>query len=100
LKNHLSCEFGARFPLFKDVGVIAAECRNSKASTSLHQVSIYDHRHLVQRAGARFSDRNLALIASTTYGTTNPRTAHSIARVMPRWRKVFASSSRVACSEK
>ena len=54
-----------------------------------------------------FSDRSPALIASTvlsivlpTCGTTSPCTAHSIARVMPRWRKAFASSSRVAGSEK
>ena len=54
-----------------------------------------------------FSDCSPALIASTvlsmvrpTCGITSPCTAHSIARVMPRWRNAFASSSSVAGSEK
>src|SRR5205807_6395634 len=54
-----------------------------------------------------FSDCSPALIAPTVlsivlprFGTTSPCTAHSIARVMPRWRKALASSSRVVGSEK
>jgi hypothetical protein len=62
------------------------------SSTSLHQVSIYDHRRLAQRAGAPPSAPqssiyrlNVLSIVLPTCGTTNPCSAHSIARDMPRW---------------
>ena len=71
------------------------------------QISIYNHRDLTQRAAARLErlqpridrlDRAVDSLADMRHYQALHRPL--IARVMPRCRKAFASSSRVAGSEK